>query len=83
MRLCSSLGNPGLCFGLGGAAEHRGAELLVEAEEEFEAGQLGGEGLRAVAVCIEQSNKMKKAAPFTKLLVLSNFVAMNGNSSLS
>ena len=39
----------GLGFGLGGGAEHRGAKKLVEAEEEFEAGQLGGEGLGAVA----------------------------------
>ena len=36
-------------FYLGRGAEHGGAELLVEAEEEFEAGQLGGEGLGAVA----------------------------------
>ena len=44
--LCYGAG-PGLGFGRG--AEHGGAELLVEAEEGLEAGQLRDEGLGALA----------------------------------
>ena len=40
-------------LGFGRGAEYRGAKLLIEAEEEFEAGHLGGEGLGAVDGAVE------------------------------